>query len=57
MKIMKTVAIFIFSYASFTFLSSCPYLHLILSIRSERLLTRFDNQLATFLALSINSNV
>ena len=38
------------------FLSTCPNLHLILSISSERLLARFDNELARNLALSINCN-
>ena len=38
------------------FLSSCPNLYLILGIRSEILLTKFDNELAINLALSINCN-
>ena len=36
------------------FLSSCLHLHLILWISSERLLTRFDNELATNLVLYCN---
>ena len=32
--------------------SLCPYLHLILGIHSERLLARFDHELAINLALS-----
>ena len=39
------------------FLSSCLYLHLILWIPSARLLTRFDNELAMNLVLSINCNM
>ena len=39
------------------FLSSCQYLHLILRIPSERLLTRFDNELVMNLPLSINCNL
>ena len=35
----------------------CRDLHLILWILSERLLTRFDNELAINLALSINCNM
>ena len=39
------------------FLSLCLHLHLILWIPSERLLTRFDNELAINLVLSINCNM
>ena len=39
------------------FLLSCLYLHLILWIYSARSLTRFDNELAITLALSINCNL
>ena len=38
-------------------LSSCPNSHLTLGIPSERLLTRFDNELAINLALSMNCNL
>ena len=47
----------ILNFASFTFLSSCLYLHLILWIPSDRLLTRFDNELAINLVLSVNCNI
>ena len=39
------------------FLSSCPYLHWLLWISSESLLTRFDNGLAINFALSINCSL
>ena len=39
------------------FLLLCPYLPLVLSIPSARLLTRFDNGLAINLALSIHFNL
>ena len=39
------------------FLSSCPYLRLILWIPSERLLARFDIGLAINLTLSISYNM
>ena len=39
------------------FLSWCPYLNLILWIPSARLLTRFDNELAINLTVSINCNL
>ena len=38
-------------------LLSCPCLHLILRILSTRLLTRYDNELAINLTLSINYNL
>ena len=38
-------------------LSWCPYLHLISWIPSERLLIRFDIEIAINLALSINFNI
>ena len=47
----------VFNSASFTFLSPCPYLHLMLWIPSVRLLTRFDIKLAINLALSMNCNL
>ena len=56
-KKKETVPIFIFNSASFTFLSSCLYLHLILWIPSEILLTRFDKKLAINFALSIKCNL
>ena len=39
------------------FLSLCPYLHLILWTPSEKLLTRFNNELAINLALLTNCNM
>ena len=39
------------------FLLSCKYLHIILCIPSERLLTRFDNKLVINLVPSINFNM
>ena len=53
----KTGAMFLFNSAGLHLLSSCLCLHLILWISSARLLTRFDNDLAKNLALSINCNM
>ena len=47
----------IFNSTSFAFLSSCPYLHVILWSLSDKLLTIFDNELAINPALSINCNM
>ena len=54
----RKVIILIFSSTSFThFLSSCPNLHLIFWIPSERLLKRFDDEISIKLVLSINYNM
>ena len=54
--LQKTVAILILIPHVSHLLSSCPNLHLILSIPSERLLlTKFENELAVNLVLSVNT--